>query len=338
MKWWPRLKQHTPKPQAVVLVYHRVAEPAFDPWQLCVPPALFAEQLAVLTTHFQPVSLTQLLEGVHQRRHAPRSVCVTFDDGYLDNYEAAKPLLEAAGCPAAFFIASSCLQRQKMFWWDELEAVALHNAVLPEAMELPLPGREAFRFVFERDRVLTDDHRAVHRRWVWTDPPPTERCAFYLALWAALKPLPDAAIRAAMSEVRTWASASEQRLGDDRPMSVAQLTEMGHHPLFELGLHTATHPSLPAHPKSVQNEEVETCERFFLQNDIPFTKALAYPYGDHNEVTKEVVRERGLLGAFTTKASALTRNTEPAAINRCAVPPLEAGVFHRWLDQHFNAE
>jgi peptidoglycan/xylan/chitin deacetylase (PgdA/CDA1 family) len=109
---------------AVVLLYHRVAEVAHDPWGLAVAPARFAEQLEALAKRFSPVPLRELAARMDAGGLPPRSVALTFDDGYRDNLEAAEPLLARYGVPATIFVVSWYVGAGREFWWDELEALS----------------------------------------------------------------------------------------------------------------------------------------------------------------------------------------------------------------------
>ena len=93
----------------MILVYHRVAEANVDPWALGVSPAHFAQQLQVLNTIANPVSLRDLLSAKSDRELPPRPVCITFDDGYADNLYAAKPALEAYRVPATVYVTTGYL-------------------------------------------------------------------------------------------------------------------------------------------------------------------------------------------------------------------------------------
>ena len=105
--------------RVVVLVYHRVFEPPQDPQLLCVHPARFAEHLEHLRT-FTVLRLREL-----DFAHLPeRGVVVTFDDGYLDNLQFAKPSLQKYGVPATVFAATGSTGTDREFWWDELERIA----------------------------------------------------------------------------------------------------------------------------------------------------------------------------------------------------------------------
>ena len=45
---------------------------------------------------------------------------ITFDDGYLDNYQLAFPILTAMKIPATFFVATGLIESQTIPWWDEI--------------------------------------------------------------------------------------------------------------------------------------------------------------------------------------------------------------------------
>lgn len=103
--------------RSVVLMYHRIATAAHDHWQLCVSPRHFEEQLQVLK-RYKVIGLHELVSSV------PRNgVAISFDDGYIDNYTTAKPLLEKYSLPATFFITNNNIGKQAEFWWDELENI-----------------------------------------------------------------------------------------------------------------------------------------------------------------------------------------------------------------------
>src|SRR3954469_24009177 len=116
---------------AVILMYHRVADLDADPWGLSVSPTHFEEHLRVLRSLGTVMSLTQLVDGLQQGRIPRRAVVVTFDDGYADNVEVALPLLEQHRVSSTVFLASGAIDRQREFWWDELERILLQPGRLP---------------------------------------------------------------------------------------------------------------------------------------------------------------------------------------------------------------
>ena len=98
-------------------MYHRIATAAHDHWQLSVSPQLFEQHLQVLK-RYNVVSLPDLVKKVPRK-----GIAISFDDGYVDNYTTAKPLLEKYNLPATFFICNGNIGKQAEFWWDELEHI-----------------------------------------------------------------------------------------------------------------------------------------------------------------------------------------------------------------------
>lgn len=103
----------------VVLVYHSVGatEPRADPFRLTVSPDNFRRHLGIIA-------------------RSGRTVAVTFDDGYGDNFENAFPILKEAGIRAAFFITTDFINgaidssrfggkgfRKRPLTWDEIKAM-----------------------------------------------------------------------------------------------------------------------------------------------------------------------------------------------------------------------
>jgi len=77
----------------VILCYHSVH--ATTPFA-SVSPAVFADHLDWLTDNCDVVPLVDIRDGAAQSQR-PR-VAITFDDGYLDNFVHAFPMLARAGC------------------------------------------------------------------------------------------------------------------------------------------------------------------------------------------------------------------------------------------------
>ncbi|MFN3870946.1 MAG: polysaccharide deacetylase family protein [Aquificaceae bacterium] len=93
----------------IILLYHKVIKyPSFDLWW-----KTFDMELRFLKDFFRVVSLDEVLEYLSARKELPkRTVAITFDDGYADNYIYAYPLLKKHRLKATLFVASSRVLRQ----------------------------------------------------------------------------------------------------------------------------------------------------------------------------------------------------------------------------------
>src|SRR4051812_22380501 len=66
------------KSSAVILMYHRIARVAADPWRIGVEPDRFSDHLDVIHRHFRPLRLLDLVEALQRGSVPPRAVVLTF--------------------------------------------------------------------------------------------------------------------------------------------------------------------------------------------------------------------------------------------------------------------
>ena len=88
------------------IMYHRVGE---DVNELTVSTEIFRMHMETLLENgYTPVSLQELVDYVDDGAVLPeKPVCVTFDDGYTDNYLYAYPILKELKCKATIFVIGS---------------------------------------------------------------------------------------------------------------------------------------------------------------------------------------------------------------------------------------
>lgn len=146
-------------PSVPMLLYHKVAEVARGSCHpaIHVRPAQFVDQLALLRRlGAHPISLSDYL--AYRRGDAelpPRAVVLTFDDGYLDNYEVALPILQRFGFPATVFLVSQLIGKTNA--WD------------PDEPQVPLVGVGHIREM-QRARIEFQSHTCTHPRLTTLTP------------------------------------------------------------------------------------------------------------------------------------------------------------------------
>ncbi len=101
--------------RAVVLYYHRVGGRDV----LTKPADEFRADLEYLKSKYECISFSELCERLQSRRKARRrSVVITFDDGYRDNFSEAVPVLKEVGVTATFFVATGFIGTDREFPHD----------------------------------------------------------------------------------------------------------------------------------------------------------------------------------------------------------------------------
>lgn len=111
--------------KVIVLNYHMVEDKDIA---LSVLPKDFDAQMAYLKEHdFHPISTQELYRALTEGIELPKNpVLITFDDGYLDNYTVAYPILKKYGFKAAFFIVTGFLDDKNPLYmsWEQLKEMA----------------------------------------------------------------------------------------------------------------------------------------------------------------------------------------------------------------------
>lgn len=319
--------------KAFALSYHRIANSSIDPWQLSVTPAYFEEQLQLLKSKYSVVSSARLLNKLQQHSLSSKEVCITFDDGYRDNYIFAKPLLEKYDCPAVFFIPTHYIDKRIPFWWDELQEIILGERDLPRVLSIKI-NKEDFYFDLGDDHLYTTTQATEHQGWIWYQSPPTRRCELYLEIWKRIRPLTFNEIQSIIGQVKDWCQISELSFAEiDFPMSYDELVEIGKHPLFEIGIHTVTHPALASHAKDVQTREIVNCKKELEKICHREINTIAYPYGNYNQETLSVVEEIKLKTGFNTDEKIIKHGDDPYQLGRFQVKNWNAAAFSSKLSK-----
>jgi GT2 family glycosyltransferase/peptidoglycan/xylan/chitin deacetylase (PgdA/CDA1 family) len=135
----------------VVLAYHaveKVDDPVVGEW--CVTPEQLEEHVEALTAAgFTFVGLHDVLDRSRRAQLPPRSVLLTFDDGYTSLLDGALPVTAPRGIPAVVFVVSGQLGGTNR--WDADRG----------AVELPLLDVEQLRRLVEEGWSL-GVHTATH--------------------------------------------------------------------------------------------------------------------------------------------------------------------------------
>jgi peptidoglycan/xylan/chitin deacetylase (PgdA/CDA1 family) len=299
-----------------ILMYHRVASPPFDPWGLCVSPERFREQLEALKHHRRVLSMDNLVAALESGDVPPGSVALTFDDGYADNAEVAKPLLEALQVPATMFLTSGLIGSERPFWWDELAAWVLGGRDAAD-IELEVAGVQLAARWSPQDGTPAD-----LPQWRVGDATADPRRLSYVRLWSALQPMSASDRNLAMATLRRQLGA-DGRLPPDPmglPMTADAVRSLSSQ-VIDLGGHGRTHVPLPMLPPKVREQEIAggRSELASLAG-IGQPRGFAYPHGEWDSTTREMVIGAGYRWAVTTSEAKINRRRhDPFALPRLKI-------------------
>ena len=279
-----------------ILAYHRIltAEEAYDS---CVQdvmwtsPETFRRHLMWMQRVGHLSSTDRLADDI-KSGNGPYFY-ITFDDGWIDNYAHAFPILEEFNAKATLFVATHAIDTQQIFWADyfwQRTQIALRRK--PDLIDKALHLRN------------------VRRR----SKPPAQQVEAYLE---DLKLL-DAPRRE--EALITWYDLIGQPERPSTPslLSWSQLQEMANK-TFIIGSHTHTHMILDnADEIQITQELRESKEILEKRLERPVTE-FCYPNARYDSVSRNLVATAGYDRAFCIDNRRVRPNNDPYLIPRFLV-------------------
>lgn len=257
----------------VVLTYHRIldlncVEYPFDEDLVSASPAEFDWQMKFIAENFRPERLEVLLDMSRQNQPIPAgSVAITFDDGFLDNYTVAYPILRKYGVPATFFVTTDFVDRNQPIWFEvvcyaflSLPVGAISDRFFAHAM----PSGDA------REIRLAELKKTMYQL---KRAPDAERLEFVSYLHDLID---SSALSAA------WIKYGGAMQWD-------QIREISRD-IIDIGSHTISHPILSKISESSLKAEIVDSKRRLEEEIGKPVPLIAYPVGGQSQISSEVIR------------------------------------------------
>lgn len=290
------IRRLKPGDQVGILRYHAVTDPAtcwYAEPAICISPRDFEAQVAYLTRHYRVLPLEQIVRAFRSRRPLPSHVvAITFDDGYADNYEAAR-VLARYGATGTFYLTAGCLDAEKPFWVSELRA--LIAAIAAPVLTLRAADGPPLTVPLRSDADRRDASKQITRMIKSQRIPVREQL---------LEQLREAAGRPSIaSPMLTWAQ-------------VREMHAMG----MTIGGHTLTHANLPSAGPEDARTEIAACRARLEQELDTDVTMFAYPNGGAvRYITPDIqrmVEDAGFEGATTSTNGFATGSSDLFALER----------------------
>ena len=220
------------------------------------------------------VSLDDLSEQIVAGTEG-KLLALTFDDGYIDNFTEAYPLLKRLEVPFAIYVTTSFPDGDAVLWWYALEQLLQDHDHIKLAKGLVLPcstsQEKLDAFVLLRKRIMS---------------------------------LPQDDFGARVNAMFVQTSFDWLQIIKKESLSWNNLCELAKDPLVTIGAHTVSHPVLSAlSSEKVRAEMLDSQKRIESRIGLPVTH-FCYPFGSRKEAGVrefEIARNIGFKTATTTR-------------------------------------
>jgi peptidoglycan/xylan/chitin deacetylase (PgdA/CDA1 family) len=284
---------------ALILMYHSVSSSQdrnwIDPANDC-PEAIFDKQMCYLKKHCHVISMDELCKRIEKKEPIkPRTVAITFDDGYLNNLTVAARILKKYELPATLYLATRYVDQQEPQWIDELYSMFktsdVTNLVLPD-------------LGFENADIRSNETRqTVHSQ--------IAKLLLSLSYETRRRHLDNI-----KSQLKPSINTPRLTLCWDE---VRQLQEK--YPNITLGVHTKDHVDLTVcNPVEAENQITSSLKSFEQETGRP-ARHFSYPYGRSNTDVEAVVRSVEFKSAVVTEpAKQIANDSNRYSLSRLETP------------------
>lgn len=291
---YSRLSNHE---SAVALAYHSVSSEKDRDWidpDNDMPIDLFEQQMLFLRENCNVISLDHLYDRiVNHEPIEPRTVLITFDDGYRNNLVNAAPILKKYDLPAIIYLATGYIENGDPQWIDELYSYFRHRK--SDRLELAGLGK----FDLSRKEEEKEAYGLLKRHLI--ESAMEERRLLLVQVKQQLGSTP-------LSEKLTLSWEDLDRIVRDLPN-------------FAVGVHTQGHVDLTGLDPADAAAEIENSMLDIERNLGLRPKHFSYPYGRWNDQVRKHVEETGLYSAITSEsAPAITAVSDIYTLPRINAP------------------
>lgn len=282
-----------------IIAYHRVVADIAKAesesyYGLVVSAETFRRHCELLTQSYSVVSLETAAQVVKGKRRSHRPIAVlTFDDGYLDFYEEAFPILKELALPATVFLPTECIGKEvplahdRIFWLLRL-AAKNGSPVVPALERAGVPAE-----------IIKPFGRTNHLP----------------ALTESLVHLPAAVRELAISELEGSVAGFREYPREYNLLNWDQVREMAAAGI-SFGGHTSNHVVLPLENGDTADAEIVASKRELEQQLGRKVTTFAYPNGEHTPAIRRSVEKAGYCVAVTTERTLNRVGADPLALGR----------------------
>ncbi len=306
-----RMWQFCLRNRLLVVNYHRIlsnhAANPFDDGVVSCSPDIFEAHIRSLAKRRNIISMDALIGALDGKIELPKCpTLITFDDGYVDNYVHAFPILKKYTAPACFFLPTNRITTRQLEWWDHI-AYMVKNA-----------EQRQYKLCFGGNAFVVDLRDEVNQTKV-------------AAEIIARAKMTDQSADILFEEFNV--SRPDPALESSQIMTDTQIREIIDEPGFSIGAHSVSHRVLSTLTREENIDELRTSKNILEDRFDVKIDAFAYPVGDDQHYTRESVlaaKEVGYKCAFNFRLKARSidiNNCDRFNLDRVTLPDDIGGIF-----------
>ena len=243
-----------------IIIYHGICQNDHTRFNtIFIRKKTFEKHLQFYKKYFNVVSLADFYKG--QFKNDRFNICITFDDGFANNYKYVLPLLEKYKVPAVFFVTAVRDEGHNILWNDYLTIASAKG-----------PRKIMFR----------DESYYKHRgKYV--------SATTHTTLAEMLRNTGFEEKKEMMKILAPYAPGKQSKKLEDYwlQMTVNEIKQAAASPYITIGSHGYYHNDLARISINEMTEELKKSKNFLEQTTGKLVTAVAFPYGSYSPVVME---------------------------------------------------
>jgi|JI10StandDraft_1071094.scaffolds.fasta_scaffold109058_3 peptidoglycan/xylan/chitin deacetylase (PgdA/CDA1 family) len=251
----------------LILCFHGVSNFKSNINKRHMPVAQFESLVIYLKNNFEIVNVRDIFINKNADK---KRIAITFDDGYLNNYTVAFPILKKHNIPATLYITTESFEIKDYCLWPEIF----------DALKIITPTE---RIIFNNEEFKFANSTLINSRT-------------NITIYDYVKAM-GSERQNAFDEFITKYNI-KQILKTVNPELVAfcnkeQIKEMSKSPLIEIGSHTHRHYNLSNINTELVREELQKSKLILESITGKPILSIGYPDGDYSDSVKNIAEEVG---------------------------------------------
>ena len=265
---------------------------------------LFKQQIDYFKNNFSVVTMEEVIDSVEKKSVLPtNALLLTFDDGYVDNYTYAFPILNDYGLQGSFFIPGKTFTEHKLLDVNKIHyilAASDINKLLPDLLGI-MNYYRGNEFDYPDNDTLFDQYAKANRF----------DCKEVIFVKRILQTvLPERLRNIISSELfEKHLGISEEQLAFELYMTEEQIYTLRRHGMF-IGIHGYDHYWLGNLNKEQMQKDISDALNAMDKFIDRKRWVMNYPYGNYNDDVLNYIADHGACLGFTTEVRIADLNVD----------------------------
>ena len=292
------------KDKTVVLMYHRVLSAderckSLSNGGIITETETFERHMAFLKKTFHVIGMNDFVSNISaHKKQVSNSCLITFDDGWVDNYNNAFPILKKNNIKATIFLPINYIGKENNFWQEKLGHI--------------------LTFLVQNKNKYSTKFRDIPEITNIVNSPDSMQKKLIMALIFKTKKSGHKNIQLMINNLLTLIPTDEhENISNkiDHYISWDNANEMLESNV-SFGSHAASHFVLTDLSKEQVNRELTDSRQLIKSRLNCDILSVAYPNGNYSSDICAIAKSAGYIAGFTTKRGFFSSDCDPLRIPR----------------------